>query len=224
MTPFELQLRRDLRPRWAGRGDMLVVPGFFLIIVTLFPLALGPDPAQLRMIAVPVIWVAAMLASLAGFTRIFAEDVRCGWVDQVALSPMPLAVYALAKAVGHWALSSLPIIVVTPLMALLLNLGPGQLLPMMLALTLGTAALTLLGVIGAALTEGARGGSGLMALLVLPPAMPVLIFGALASTPVDGRVITPHLMLLGAVLAVLLAIAPFIAAAALAESESESGG
>ncbi|PDH60489.1 MAG: heme exporter protein CcmB [SAR116 cluster bacterium MED-G06] len=224
MTPFELQLRRDLSLGWAGRGDMLVVLGFFLIIITLFPLALGPDPVQLRIISVPVIWVAAMLASLAGFTRIFADDVRCGWVDQVALSPMPLPVYALAKAVGHWVLSALPIIVATPLMALLLNLGPGQLVPMMLALVLGTAALTLLGVIGAALTEGARGGGGLMALLVLPPAMPVLIFGALASTPEDGRVITPHLMLLGAVLAVLLAIAPFITAAALAESESENGG
>lgn len=224
MTPFELQLRRDLSLGWASRGDMLVVLGFFLIIITLFPLALGPDPVQLRIISVPVIWVAAMLASLAGFTRIFADDVRCGWVDQVALSPMPLPVYALAKAVGHWVLSALPIIVATPLMALLLNLGPGQLVPMMLALVLGTAALTLLGVIGAALTEGARGGGGLMALLVLPPAMPVLIFGALASTPEDGRVITPHLMLLGAVLAVLLAIAPFITAAALAESESESGG
>ena len=224
MTPFELQLRRDLSLGWAGRGDMLVVLGFFLIIITLFPLALGPDPVQLRIISVPVIWVAAMLASLAGFTRIFADDVRCGWVDQVALSPMPLPVYALAKAVGHWVLSALPIIVTTPLMALLLNLGPGQLVPMMLALVLGTLALTLLGVIGAALTEGARGGGGLMALLVLPPAMPVLIFGALASTPEDGRVITPHLMLLGAVLAVLLAIAPFITAAALAESESESGG
>ena len=224
MTPFELQLRRDLSLGWAGRGDMLVVLGFFLIIITLFPLALGPDPVQLRIISVPVIWVAAMLASLAGFTRIFADDVRCGWVDQVALSPMPLPVYALAKAVGHWVLSALPIIVATPLMALLLNLGPGQLVPMMLALVLGTLALTLLGVIGAALTEGARGGGGLMALLVLPPAMPVLIFGALASTPEDGRVISPHLMLLGAVLAVLLAIAPFITAAALAESESESGG
>ena len=224
MTPFELQLRRDLSLGWAGRGDMLVVLGFLLIIITLFPLALGPDPVQLQIISVPVIWVAAMLASLAGFTRIFADDVRCGWVDQVALSPMPLPVYALAKAVGHWVLSALPIIVATPLMALLLNLGPGQLVPMMLALVLGTLALTLLGVIGAALTEGARGGGGLMALLVLPPAMPVLIFGALASTPEDGRVITPHLMLLGAVLAVLLAIAPFITAAALAESESESGG
>jgi len=224
MNPFVLQLRRDLRMGWAGRSDMLVVLAFFLIIVTLFPLALGPDPAQLRMIAVPVIWVAAMLASLAGFTRIFADDVRCGWVDQVALSPMPLAVYALAKAVGHWALSALPILAITPLMALLMNLGPGQLAAMLLALLLGTAALTLLGVIGAALTEGARGGGGLMALLVLPPAMPVLIFGALASAPEDGRVITPHLMLLGAVLAVLLAMAPFIAAAALAESESESGG
>ena len=111
----------------------------------------------------------------------------------------------------------------TPLMALMLYMDTSHLPALLLALVLGTAALTLLGVIGAALTEGARGGGGLMAVLVLPLAMPVLIFGALASAPADGGIVTPHLMLLGAVLAVLLAVAPFIAAAALSETESESG-
>ena len=95
------QIRRDIALGWRGRGQALVMLGFFLIIITLFPLAAGPDEAQLRPIAIPVIWIAAMLASLAGFTRIFADDVACGWVDQVALSPLPLALYALARAAVH---------------------------------------------------------------------------------------------------------------------------
>ena len=222
-TPLGAQIRRDIALGWRGRGQALVMLGFFLIIITLFPLAAGPDAATMRPIAIPVIWIAAMLASLSGFTRIFAEDVRCGWVDQVALSPLSLVLYALAKAVVHWALTALPMLVVTPLMGLMLYLRPAEMPPLLLALALGTMALTLLGLIGAALTEGARGGNGLMAVLVLPLAVPVLIFGVLASTPTDGAIVTPHLMLLGAVLLVLLALAPPVAAAALAESEAETG-
>lgn len=217
------QIRRDIALGWRGRGQALVMLGFFLIIITLFPLAAGPDEAQLRPIAIPVIWIAAMLASLAGFTRIFADDVACGWVDQVALSPLPLALYALARAAVHWALTALPMLVVTPLMGLMLYLEPVGMPPLLLALALGTMALTLLGLIGAALTEGARGGTGLLAVLVLPLAVPVLIFGVLASAPADGGIITPHLMLLGAVLLVLLALAPLVAAMALAEAEAETG-
>lgn len=217
------QIRRDIALGWRGRGQALVMLGFFLIIITLFPLAAGPDEAQLRPIAIPVIWIAAMLASLAGFTRIFADDVACGWVDQVALSPLPLALYALARAAVHWALTALPMLVVTPLMGLMLYLEPVGMPSLLLALALGTMALTLLGLIGAALTEGARGGTGLLAVLVLPLAVPVLIFGVLASAPADGGIVTPHLMLLGAVLLVLLALAPLVAAMALAEAEAETG-
>ncbi|MGB1176619.1 MAG: heme exporter protein CcmB [Candidatus Puniceispirillaceae bacterium] len=223
MNALGAQIRRDIALGWRGRGQALVMLGFFLIIITLFPLATGPDAAQLRPIAIPVIWIAAMLASLAGFTRIFSEDVRCGWVDQVALSPLSLSLYALAKAVVHWALTALPMLVTTPLMGLMLYLQPAEMPPLLLALALGTMALTLLGLIGAALTEGARGGNGLLAVLVLPLAMPVLIFGVLASSPAEGEIITPHLMLLGAVLLVLLALAPLVAALALAEAEAETG-
>ena len=220
-TGLATQVRRDLTLGWRGRGEALVVLGFFGVIITLFPLAIGPDAAQLRPIAIPVIWIAAMLACLSGFTRIFAEDVRCGWVDQVALSPLPL--YALAKAGVHWVLTALPMLVIAPLLAMMLYLEAAAMAPLVLALALGTMALTLLGVIGAALTEGARGGGGLMAVLVLPLALPVLIFGVMASVPEDGGLVTPHLMLLGAVLLVLLALAPLVAASALAETEAETG-
>ena len=162
MSPFEVQLRRDLRLGWAGRGDMAVMLGFFLIILTLVPLAIGPDAALLQPIAVPMIWIAAMLSSLAGFTRIFSEDVRCGWVDQVALSPLPLPLYVIAKAATHWVIGAVPMLLATPLMALMLYMDTSYLPALLLALVLGTAALTLLGVIGAALTEGARGGLSLI--------------------------------------------------------------
>ena len=154
MSPFEVQLRRDLRLGWAGRGDMAVMLGFFLIILTLVPLAVGPDAAFLQPIAVPMIWIAAMLSSLAGFTRIFSEDVRCGWVDQVALSPLPLPLYVIAKAATHWVIGAVPMLLATPLMALMLYMDTSHLPALLLALVLGTGALTLLGVIGAARATG----------------------------------------------------------------------
>ena len=216
------QIRRDLALIWAGRGAAAVMLVFFLIIITLFPLAIGPDAALLRPIALPVIWIAALLASLAGFPRIFAEDVRSGWIDQVALSPLPLGIYALSKAATHWLASSLPLLLAAPLMALMLYVEMAALAPLMMALAIGTLALNLLGVLAAALGEGARNGGGLMALLVLPLAVPVLIFGTLASTPDGNVMISPHMLLLMAVLAVLLAIVPMAAAAALAEAEAET--
>ena len=216
------QIRRDLALIWAGRGAAAVMLVFFLIIITLFPLAIGPDAALLRPIALPVIWIAALLASLAGFPRIFAEDVRSGWIDQVALSPLPLGIYALSKAATHWLASSLPMLLAAPLMALMLYVEMAALAPLMMALAIGTLALNLLGVLAAALGEGARNGGGLMALLVLPLAVPVLIFGTLASAPDGNVMISPHMLLLMAVLAVLLAIVPMAAAAALAEAEAET--
>ena len=216
------QMRRDLALIWAGRGEAAVMLAFFLIIITLFPLTIGPDMATLRPMALPVIWIAALLASLAGFSRIFAEDVRSGWVDQVALSPLPLGIYALSKAVTHWLAGGLPMLLATPVLALMLYVDLESLAPLMLALAIGTMALTLLGVLAAALGEGARNGGSLMALLVLPLAVPVLIFGTLASTPDDGGLLSPHMLLLMAVLAVLLAIVPVAAAAALVEAETDS--
>lgn len=216
------QIRRDLALIWAGRGAAAVMLVFFLMIITLFPLAIGPDAALLRPIALPVIWIAALLASLAGFPRIFAEDVRSGWIDQVALSPLPLGIYALSKAATHWLASSLPLLLAAPLMALMLYVEMAALAPLMMALAIGTLALNLLGVLAAALGEGARNSGGLMALLVLPLAVPVLIFGTLASAPEDNVMISPHMLLLIAVLAVLLAIVPMAAATALAEAEAET--
>ena len=222
MRPFFSQINRDLDIAWQNRQDVSVMLGFFIIIIALFPLAIGPKASMLQTLGIPMVWIAALLSSLSGFDRLFAQDVRDGWLDQVALSPLGLGWYAIAKAVSHWLTTSLPLLVITPILAMMLSVTVAQLPALMMALLIGSMALTLLGVIGAALTEGARRGGALIAILVLPLAVPILIFGALAAETKD-RIISPHLMLLGALLALLIAMAPLFAAAALKVGETEGG-
>ena len=222
MIPFFAQIERDLMITWQNRQDLGVMLIFFVIIIALFPLAIGSNPAILSPLAVPIIWIAAFLSTLAGFDRLFAQDVRDGWLDQVSLSQLGLGWYALAKAISHWLSAGLPLLIMTPMMAMILNIPASQLPALLVALVVGSMGLTLLGVIGAALAEGARRGAALMTLLILPLAVPILIFGTLASRSKIG-VINPHLMLLGAMLALLLAIAPLVAASALEIGETESG-
>ena len=214
MTPFLAQIERDLMIAWKNRQDLGVMLIFFVIIIALFPLAIGSKAAILDPLAVPIVWIAALLSILAGFERLFAQDVRDGWLDQVSLSQLGLGWYALAKAISHWLSTGLPLLIMTPLMTVMLNIPASQCSTLLVALLVGSMGLTLLGVIGAALAQGARRGTALMALLILPLAVPVLIFGTLASQSEIG-IINPHLMLLCAVFAVLLAIAPLVAASAL---------
>jgi heme exporter protein B len=222
MRPFIAQISRDLDIAWQNRHDVVVMLAFFIIIIALFPLAIGPKSAMLQNLGIPMIWIGALLSTLNGFDRLFAQDVRDGWLDQISLSALGLGWYALAKAVSHWLTSSLPLLLITPIMALMLNIAITRLPALMMALLAGTMALTLLGIIGAALAEGARRSNALIAILVLPLTVPVLIFGALAAATDDG-VISPHLMLLGAMLALLLVISPLVAATALKIGETESG-
>ena len=222
MSPFLAQIERDLMIAWQNRQDLGVMLIFFVIIIALFPLAIGANSAILDPLGIPVVWIAGLLAILAGFDRLFAQDVRDGWLDQVSLSPLGLGWYALAKAISHWLTAGLPLLIMTPVMAIMLNIPTTQWPPLLIALMIGSMGLTLLGVIGAALAEGARRGGALMALLILPLAVPLLIFGTLASQSEDG-IISPHLMLLGAVFAVLLALAPLVAASALEIGETETG-
>ena len=209
---------------------------FFVIIIALFPLAFGPSAAILEPLAVPIIWIAALLSILAGFDSLFTDDMREGWLDQISIpvfdeiSGEPtiggfyqLGLYALAKAVAHWVKIGVPLLLTTPLMAIMLAMPLHQLGALLVALAVGSCCLTLLGIMGAALAHGARRGDGLMALLVLPLAVPVLIFGVMASQPDMAMIVTPHLMLLGALALLLLALAPPVAAMALIESDGGSG-
>jgi heme exporter protein B len=207
---------RDLRLALRRRADTLAAMIFFVMVVSLFPLGIGPESALLRTMAPVVVWVAALLSSMLSLTRLFADDHQDGTLEQLLLSAHPLAFLALGKIAAHWMGSGLLLVLVAPLLALQFDLSPAACGVLVLSLLLGTPVLSLLGAIGAALTVGLRGGSVLLSLLVLPLAVPVLVFGAGAVEAYNaGLGISAHLSLLGALLVLALAAAPVVVAAAL---------
>ena len=207
---------RDLRLALRRRADTLAAMIFFVMVVSLFPLGIGPESALLRTMAPGVVWVAALLSSMLSLTRLFADDHQDGTLEQLLLSAHPLAFLALGKIAAHWMSSGLLLVLVAPLLALQFDLSPAACGVLVLSLLLGTPVLSLLGAIGAALTVGLRGGSVLLSLLVLPLAVPVLVFGAGAVEAYNaGLGISAHLSLLGALLVLALAAAPVVVSAAL---------
>ena len=207
---------RDLRLALRRRADTLAAMIFFVMVVSLFPLGIGPESALLRTMAPGVVWVAALLSSMLSLTRLFADDHQDGTLEQLLLSAHPLAFLALGKIAAHWMSSGLWLALVAPLLALQFDLSPSACGVLVLSLLLGTPVLSLLGAIGAALTVGLRGGSVLLSLLVLPLAVPVLVFGAGAVEAYNaGLGISAHLSLLGALLVLALAAAPVVVSAAL---------
>ena len=207
---------RDLRLALRRRADTLAAMIFFVMVVSLFPLGIGPESALLRTMAPGVVWVAALLSSMLSLTRLFADDHQDGTLEQLLLSAHPLAFLALGKIAAHWMGSGLLLVLVAPLLALQFDLSPAACGVLVLSLLLGTPVLSLLGAIGAALTVGLRGGSVLLSLLVLPLAVPVLVFGAGAVEAYNaGLGVSAHLSLLGALLVLALAAAPVVVAAAL---------
>ena len=161
-------IRRDLRLALRQGSDAVLVLAFFVMAVLLFPFGVGPEPNLLARIAAGVIWSMALLAALLSFDRLFQADHEDGSLDLLALAPLPLSAIVLAKTAAHWLTTGLPLLLVSPLLALVLRL-PGEALPMLLlALLLGTPTLSLIGAVGAALTLGARRGGVLLPLLVLP--------------------------------------------------------
>jgi heme exporter protein B len=209
---FQRDLRIALRRR-ADTGSALV---FFVIVASLFPLGVGPEFALLRRMGPGVVWVAALLASMLALGRLFADDHADGTLEQMLLSPTPLALLVLAKTAAHWLASGLLLVLVSPLLALQFDLGQEAAVVLFLSLLLGTPLLSLLGAIGAALTVGLRGAGVLLSLLVLPLCVPVLIFGAGAvEASLAGLGVGAHFSLLGAMLLLALFLAPLAAAAAL---------
>jgi heme exporter protein B len=212
---FVAVLRRDLVLALRRRSDVLTTFFFFIIVVSLFPLGVGPEPNTLRAIAPGVLWVAALLASMLALSRLFAGDFADGTLEQLALAPQPLGILVLAKTLAHWLVTGLPLVLIAPVLGLQFDLPSGALWVMTLALLLGTPVLSLVGAVGAALTLGVRGASGLLAILVLPLYVPVLIFGAAAaSASVSGMSVAGHLSLLGAFLLIAAALSPWATAAA----------
>ena len=209
-------LHRDLRVALRRRADTGAVLVFFLIVVSLFPLGVGPQFELLRRLGAGVVWVAALLASMLALARLFADDHADGTLEQLLLSPTPLALLVLAKAAAHWLASGLLLVAASPLLALQFDLEGRAIGVLFVSLLLGTPLLSLIGAIGAALTVGLRGAGVLLGLLVLPLVSPVLIFGAGAvDAAAAGLDPGAHLSLLGAMLALALVLAPLAAAAAL---------
>jgi len=207
---------RDLRLALRRRSDTLAAVIFFVLVVSLFPLGVGPEPALLRTMAAGVVWVAALLASMLSLGRLFADDHQDGTLEQLLLSAHPLPVLVLGKMAAHWMGSGLLLVLIAPLLALQFDLSGGASGVLVLSLLLGTPVLSLIGAIGAALTVGLRGASVLLSLLVLPLAVPILVFGAGAvEAYATGVSYAGHLSLLGAMLALALVAAPMVVAAAL---------
>jgi heme exporter protein B len=207
---------RDLRGVLRRRTDAVAALVFFAIVVSLFPLGVGADPALLRTMAPGVVWVAALLASMLSLARLFADDHQDGTLEQLLLSSTPLPLLVLAKMAAHWLTSGLLLALASPLLALQFDLSGSATVVLATSLLLGTPLLSLIGGIGAALVVGVRGAGVLLSLLVLPLVVPVLVFGAGAVGASEaGLGAGAHLSLIGAMLALALVLAPLAAAAAL---------
>jgi heme exporter protein B len=209
-------LTRDLRLAVRSGGGFGLGLAFFLILAVLIPLGVGPDSAILGRIAPGILWVGALLACLLSLDRIFALDQEDGSLDLLATSPIPLEGVVAVKALAHWLVTGLPLTLMAPGLAVLLNLAPGGYGWLVLSLLMGTPALSIIGTFGAALTVGLRRGGLLLSLLVLPLYMPTLIFGAeVTRRGAEGLALGTPLALLAAISLGAMALLPFAASAAL---------
>lgn len=214
MSAMWALIRRDLTLASRQGGGVGTALGFFLAVVVLLPLGLGPDQALLQRIAPGALWIALLLSVLLSADRIFQQDYEDGSLDILAMAPLPLELASLAKAIAHWLTASLPLAVAAPLLGFLINIEPQAILPLFLAMGLGSVSLSLLASVGAAVTVGLRRGGLLVSLLVLPLYVPVLIFGmsAMGGGP---DLATASLLILLALALASLVLSPIAAAAAL---------
>lgn len=184
-------IRRELLIAFRRQADVFNPLWFFIIVITLFPLGIGPEPNLLARIAPGIVWVAALLAALLSLERLFRDDYADGSLEQMMLMPTPLPVLALAKMLAHWLLTGVPLLIISPLLAILLSLDWATWKAVVLTLLIGTPTLSFLGAIGVALTVGLRKGGVLLSLLILPLYIPVLIF---ATSAIDAASLACHTM------------------------------
>ncbi len=209
-------IQRELTIAFRRPAEILNPLWFFLIVITLFPLLMGPNPELLGKIASGIAWVAALLSALLSFERLFRDDYLDGSLEQLMLLPVGLPQVALAKVIAHWLLTGLPLILLSPIAAILLSLETHVWWALVLTLLLGTPILSCLGAIGVALTVGLRKGGTLLSLLILPLFLPVLIFAAavLEAATINMNY-NGQLAIIGAILAITLTFSPFAIAGAL---------
>jgi heme exporter protein B len=209
-------LRRQLLLAYRRPVDTVNPLLFFLLVVTLFPLGIGPDPQQLAEFAPGILWIVALLASLMTADGMFRQDYEDGSLEQLLLSPQPLYLSSLAYVGAHWLLTGVPLTLLSPLFATMLQLPPAALPVLLLTMLIGTAILSLIGSIGAALTVSLKRGGMLISLIIVPLYVPVLIFGAGAVRySAQGFDAQPQLLLLAGMLSLAVALAPFAISAGL---------
>lgn len=211
-----LVIRRDLILAMRRRADVLTTLIFFVMVVSLFPLGVGPEMGMLRKMAPGVLWVAALLASMLSLGRLFSADYLDGTLEQMLLVPQSLSMLVLGKMIAHWMVSGLPLVLLAPVLGLQFDMSVETIAVLIIGLLLGTPILSMIGAIGAALTLGLRGGGVLLSLLVLPLCIPVLIFGTGAVEAVSsGLKATSHLSLVGALFILALIFTPWVTTQAL---------
>ncbi len=218
---FHGVIKRDLKLAFRQKSELMQPLMFLLIVVTLFPLGIGPGPETLQRIGPGVIWVAAILSSLLGMERLFRDDFMDGSLEQMRLSGMPLYLVALCKIITHWLVSFMPLLMLSPLLALFLNLTMSMYLALLSTLLLGTPVISLVGAIAVGLTTGLQRGSLLLALLLIPVFIPLLIF---ATSAVESAAMQlpygPQIAIIAAILLLALALSPFAVSYALKVSQN----
>ncbi len=218
---FLAWLRRDLLLAWRRRGEVASPVLFFIMVSTLIPLGLTPESTRLAEVAAGMVWVMALLATLLSVDGLFASDYQDGSLEQMLITPQLLPLPVLGKITAHWLTTGLPLTLVSPLLGLMLSLPAAGFIPLLWSLALGTACLSLIGAVGAALTVSLRKGGLLLTLLVMPLYMPVIIFGsASVSYAIDGINWLPPLAVLGALCAAAVALCPLAVAGALRATAS----
>lgn len=216
LRAFYYLLLRDLRLALRNRHELANPLIFFILVVSLFPLAVTPTPEVLRAMAPGVIWVSALLAVLLSLDRLFKQDYDDGSLDQLMLSPNPLMILVFAKVSAHWLLTGLPLVIVAPLLGMFMAMPADAVLVLIYSLLLGTPILSLIGAIGVSLTVAVNRGGVLLSLIVLPLYIPILIFGANAvDVAMDGLSVKGQLFFLAAVLALAISLAPLATSVAL---------
>ncbi len=214
-------IKRDLLLAYRFRAELINPLAFFVMVITLFPLALGAEIALLKRIAPAIIWVAALLASLMSIESLFRADYDDGSLELMVMTPHPLSILVMAKVMGHWLTSSVPLLFIAPLMGMMLHMDADIIGVLMLTLLLGTPVLSLIGGIAVALTLGLRKGGALLAILVLPLYVPILIFASSAiDAAMTGFPVSGHLSMMCAILFLALTLTPLPTAAALKMSLS----
>jgi|TARA_B100001559_G_scaffold17020_1_gene14301 heme exporter protein B len=209
-------IRRDLSLVMRQGSDAFVVLIFFIVTVTLFPLGVSPDPLILQNLASGIVWVGALLAAMLSLDRLFQTDYDDGSLELLVLSPYPLEIVVLCKCFVHWLTTGLPIMVISPVLALMLNIKTGAFLYLITSMALGTPIISLLGAVGAALVLGSRRSGVLIALLIIPLTIPILLFGVGAiQAATEGYSASSPLMFLGAFLLFSIALCPWVIASSL---------